>query len=167
MLLAAVAVRALRIDTSFNKTLPVRHVYMRTYLDPKVAEFRGANRVLIALIARDGNMFTPSSSPRCAGHRRSDRHGWHRPHAGAVDLHPNVRYLEVVEDGIEAGNVIPADFTPTAANMARRARQHPQGRHHRAPGGNDFSGALVSAIVLDQDAQGKRSIRSRSPTSSN
>jgi len=45
MLLAAVAVRGLRIDTSFNKTLPVRHEYMRTYLDPKVAEFRGANRV--------------------------------------------------------------------------------------------------------------------------
>jgi len=59
MLLAAVAVRGLRIDASFNKTLPVRHEYMRTYLDPKVAEFRGANRVLIALIARDGNMFTP------------------------------------------------------------------------------------------------------------
>jgi len=32
---------------------------------------------------------------------------------------------------------------------------------------NDFSGALVSAIVLDQDARGKPSIRSRSPTSSN
>src|SRR5438105_3918627 len=55
-LLAAVAVRGLRIDCSFTKTLPVRHEYMRTYLDPRVAEFRGANRVLIALMARDGNM---------------------------------------------------------------------------------------------------------------
>ena len=57
-LLATIALYGLRIDTSFNKTLPVQHEYMRTYLDPKVAEFRGANRVLIALIARDGNMFT-------------------------------------------------------------------------------------------------------------
>ncbi len=32
---------------------------MRTYLDPKVTEFGGANRVLVAVIARDGNMFTP------------------------------------------------------------------------------------------------------------
>src|SRR2546430_9451261 len=32
---------------------------------------------------------------------------------------PNVRYLEVVEEGIEAGNVVPADFTPTPANMTR------------------------------------------------
>src|SRR6516164_8249752 len=59
VLLGATAARGLRIDTSFNKTLPVRHEYMRTYLDPRFAEFRGANRVLVALIARDGNMFTP------------------------------------------------------------------------------------------------------------
>src|SRR5437016_14157319 len=57
--LGAVALRGLRIDSSFNKTLPTRHEYMRTYLDDNVAEFRGANRVLIALIARDGNMFKP------------------------------------------------------------------------------------------------------------
>src|SRR5215813_6969755 len=59
VLLGAIAVHGLRIDTSFNKTLPVRHEYMRTYLDPRFAEFRGANRVLVALIALDGNMFTP------------------------------------------------------------------------------------------------------------
>ena len=58
LLLVALALHGLRIDTSFNKTLPVRHEYMRTYLDPKVAEFRGANRVLVALIARNGDMFT-------------------------------------------------------------------------------------------------------------
>ena len=59
LLLAVVAARGLRIDASFTKQLPVRHEYMRTYLDPAVAEFRGANRVALALIARNGNMFTP------------------------------------------------------------------------------------------------------------
>ena len=52
--------RGLRIDASFTKQLPTQHEYMRTYLDPAVGEFRGANRVLIALVARDGNMFTPA-----------------------------------------------------------------------------------------------------------
>ena len=47
----AVAWRGLRIDASFTKQLPRQHEYMRTYLDEDVAEFRGANRVLIALIA--------------------------------------------------------------------------------------------------------------------
>ena len=68
---------------------------------------------------------------------------------------PNVRYLEVVEDGIEAGNVIPADFTPTPEKMARvRDNIRKAGILGRLVA-NDFSGALVSAIVLDQDAQGR------------
>jgi predicted RND superfamily exporter protein len=156
MLLAAVAVRGLRIDASFNKTLPVRHEYMRTYLDPKVAEFRGANRVLIALIARDGNMFTPEffAALRKATDEVIVMDGIDRTRVQSI-FTPNVRYLEVVEDGIEAGNVIPADFTPTAANMTRvRDNIRKAGIIGRLVA-NDFSGALVSAIVLDQDAQGK------------
>jgi predicted RND superfamily exporter protein len=156
LLLAAVAVRGLRIDCSFNKTLPVRHEYMRTYLDPRVAEFRGANRVLIALIARDGNMFTPEffAALRKATDEVIVMDGIDRTRVQSI-FTPNVRYLEVVEDGIEAGNVIPADFTPTAANMARvRDNIRKAGIIGRLVA-NDFSGALVSAIVLDQDAQGR------------
>jgi uncharacterized protein len=146
----------LRIDCSFNKTLPVRHEYMRTYLDPKVAEFRGANRVLIALIARDGNMFTPEffAALRKATDEVIVMDGIDRTRVQSI-FTPNVRYLEVVEDGIEAGNVIPADFTPTAESMARvRENIRKAGIIGRLVA-NDFSGALVSAIVLDQDAQGR------------
>ena len=155
-LLAAVAVRGLRIDCSFNKTLPLRHEYMRTYLDPRVAEFRGANRVLIALIARDGNMFTPGffAALRQATDEVIVMDGIDRTRVQSI-FTPNVRYLEVVEEGIEAGNVIPADFTPTAANMARvRDNIRKAGIIGRLVA-SDFSGALVSAIVLDQDAQGR------------
>src|SRR5882757_2047754 len=60
VVLLIVAARGLRIDASFTKQLPVQHEYMRTYLSENVAEFRGANRILIALIARDGNMFQPA-----------------------------------------------------------------------------------------------------------
>ncbi len=155
-LLAGLALHGLRIDTSFSKTLPVRHEYMRTYLDPKVAEFRGANRVLIALIARDGDMFTPQffAAMRKATDEVIVMDGIDRARVQSI-FTPNVRYLEVVEDGIEAGNVIPADFTPTAQNMARvRDNIRKAGILGRLVA-NDFSGALVSATVLDQDAQGK------------
>jgi hypothetical protein len=156
VLLAAIAVRGLRIDTSFNKTLPVQHEYMRTYLDPRVAEFRGANRVLVALIARDGNMFTPEyfAALRKATDEVIVMDGIDRTRVQSI-FTPNVRYLEVVEDGIEAGNVIPADFTPTPENMARvRDNIRKAGIIGRLVA-NDFSGALVSATVLDQDAQGR------------
>jgi len=66
-----------------------------------------------------------------------------------------VRYLEVVEQGIEAGNVVPADFSPTPESLARvRDNIIKAGIVGRLVA-NDFSGALVSAIVLDTDAQGK------------
>ena len=151
-----IAWRGLRIDTSFNKTLPLQHEYMRTYLDPKVAEFRGANRVLIALIARDGNMFTPEffEALRKATDEVMVMDGIDRARVQSI-FTPNVRYLEVVEDGIEAGNVMPADFTPTPENMARvRDNIRKAGILGRLVA-NDFSGALVSAIVLDQDARGR------------
>src|SRR5512134_4184995 len=56
--LGVVAVRGLRIDASFTKQLPLKHEYMQTFVKHQT-EFGGANRVLIALVARDGNMFTP------------------------------------------------------------------------------------------------------------
>src|ERR1700685_2289592 len=155
-LLGTIALQGLRIDTSFNKTLPVQHEYMRTYLDPKVAEFRGANRVLVALIARDGNMFTPQffAALRKATDEIIVMDGIDRTRVQSI-FTPNVRYLEVVEDGIEAGNVMPADFTATPENMARvRDNIRKAGIIGRLVA-NDFSGALVSATVLDQDAQGK------------
>jgi uncharacterized protein len=155
LVLAGMALHGLRIDTSFSKTLPVRHEYMRTYLDPKVAEFRGANRVLVALVARDGNMFTPQffAALRKATDEIIVMDGIDRTRVQSI-FTPNVRYLEVVEDGIEAGNVVPSDFTPTAANMARvRDNIRKAGIIGRLVA-NDFSGALVSASVLDEDAQG-------------
>ena len=105
LLLGAIALHGLRIDTSFNKTLPVRHEYMRTYLDPRVAEFRGANRVLVALMARSGDMFTPEffAAMRKATDEVTVMDGIDRTRVQSI-FTPNVRYLEVVEDGIEAGD---------------------------------------------------------------
>jgi uncharacterized protein len=157
LLFTVIAVRGLRIDSSFNKTLPVQHEYMRTYLDPKVADFRGANRVLIALLARDGNMFTPEffAALRKATDEVMVMDGIDRTRVQSL-FTPNVRYIEVVEDGIEAGNVVAADFTPTPENLARvRDNIRKAGILGRLVA-NDFSGALVSATVLDQDAQGRR-----------
>jgi len=75
-ILLVVTARGLRIDASFTKQLPAEHEYMRTYLSSDVAEFRGANRLLIALLARDGNMF--SAGLLCCpegGHGRGRRDG--------------------------------------------------------------------------------------------
>ena len=151
-----VIVRGLRIDASFTKQLPTQHEYMRTYLAEDVAEFRGGNRVLIALIARDGNMFKPEffEALRRATDEVIVMDGIDRGRVQSL-FTPNVRYLEVVEDGIEAGNVIPANFRPTPESMAQVRENILKAGIVGRLVANDFSGALVNAIVLDQDAEGR------------
>lgn len=154
LLLGALAVRGLRIDASFTKQLPLGHEYMQTYLDPKAEEFRGANRILVALIARDGNMFTPEffAALRKATDEVFFIRGVDRSRMQSLYT-PNVRYTEVVEDGIQAGNVIPADFQPTAEGLARVRENILKAGIVGRLVANDFSGAIVSATLQDVDPQ--------------
>ena len=68
---------------------------------------------------------------------------------------PNVRYMEVVEDGIEAGNVVDSEFVPTPEALAKVRENILKAGIRGRLVANDFSGALVSAIVLEKDATGK------------
>jgi uncharacterized protein len=154
LVLGALAVRGLHIDASFTKQLPTGHEYIKTYLDPKAEEFRGANRVLVALIARDGNMFTPEffQALRKATDEVFFIRGVDRSRMQSL-FTPNVRYTEVVEDGIQAGNVIPADFQPTPEGLARVRENILKAGIVGRLVANDFSGAIVSATLQDVDPQ--------------
>src|SRR5688572_31009137 len=153
--LAAVAVRGLRIDASFTKQLPLKHEYMQTFVKHQ-AEFGGANRVLIALVARDGHMFTPGffDALKKATDEVLVMDGIDRGRVQSL-FTPNVRYMEVVEDGIEAGNVVDSEFLPTPEALERVRENILKAGIRGRLVANDFSGALISAIVLEQDATGK------------
>src|SRR6476646_4279880 len=111
--LATVATRGLRIDASFTKQLPLKHEYMQTFVKHQ-GEFGSANRVLIALIARDGNMFQPGffDALKKATDEVMVMDGIDRSRVQSL-FTPNVRYMEVVEGGIDAGNVVDSEFVPT------------------------------------------------------
>jgi uncharacterized protein len=153
-----IAAKGLAIDSEFTKQLPLKHEYMRTFLKHR-AEFGGADRVLIALVARNGNMFTPQffRALRAANDAVFDIPGIDRARMQSLYT-PNVRYTEVVEDGIQAGNVVPADFQAATASTEDftkiRANILKAGIVGRLVA-NDFSGAMISANLLPKDAQGK------------
>jgi uncharacterized protein len=153
--LATVAVRGLHIDASFTKQLPLKHEYMQTFVKHQ-AEFGGANRVLIALVARDGNMFTPGffDALKKATDEVLVMEGIDRTRVQSL-FTPNVRYMEVTEQGIDAGNVVDSEFVPTAEALARVRENILKAGIRGRLVANDFSGALVSAIVLEKDATGK------------
>ncbi|MCM2268973.1 MAG: MMPL family transporter [Thermoanaerobaculia bacterium] len=141
----------LRIDAGFTKLLPAKHAYMQTYLEHQ-QEFGGANRVLVALVAKNGDMFTPEFFDAL---RRATDEVFFLPGVdrGRVQslFTPNVRYTEVVEDGIAAGNVIPDDFENTPAGLERVRRNILKAGIVGRLVANDFSGALISAELLEID----------------
>jgi predicted RND superfamily exporter protein len=64
---------------------------------------------------------------------------------------PNVRYVEVVEEGFAGGTVIPADFKNTPEDLARvRENVIKSGKVGQLVA-NDFSGAIISAQLLEVD----------------
>lgn len=143
----------LQIDAGFEKQLPVNHPYMQTFLDYQ-ADFGGANRVLIAVRARDGDMFDAKFFNTLD--QVTDAvfflPGVDRARVSSI-FTPNVRFVEIVEEGFAGGNVIPADFEPTAEGLAEvRENILKSGQVGRLVS-NDFSTAMVTAELLERDPQ--------------
>lgn len=142
----------LRVDAGFKKQLPLAHEYMQTF--QFYEEFGGANRILVALMDRDGDMFSPEFFEKF---EQISNQVFLLPGVDRASVRsiftPNVRFVEVVEDGFAGGNVIPADFSPTPEMMERvRSNIIKSGEVGRLVA-EDFSGAMVWANLLETDAE--------------
>ena len=139
----------LRVDAGFFKLVPLKHEYMQTFLKHR-DEFGGADRVVIAITAREGDMFTPGffTVLKQVTDAMFFLPGIDRTQVSSI-LTPNVRYIEVVEDGVVAGNVLPANFRPTPEGLARvRENAIKAGIVGRLVA-NDFTGAIVSGRLQE------------------
>jgi len=139
----------LKIDAGFAKMLPLKHPYMQTYLEYRDA-FGGANRVVIAIKAREGDIFTPHFFEVLA--EVTDEvffiPGVDRTRVMSLYT-PNVRFTEVVEDGISGGNVIPDDFEPTEEGLAKVRENILKSNYMGRLVANDFSAAIIAAELLE------------------
>ena len=142
----------LKVDAGFKKQLPLQHEYMKTFMDYE-SEFGGANRLLIAVMTQDGSdMFTPSFF-RTLEAVTDDVFSIKGVSPASVTsiFTPNVRFVEVVEDGFAGGNVIPSDFTPTPAMFDLvKGNIVKAGVVGRLVAEN-FNGAMVWAELLEED----------------
>ncbi len=141
----------LHVDASFNKGLPLDHPYIRTFTKYQ-SDFGGANRVIIALMAREGDIFTPEFFKLL---KQVTDDVFFLPGVDRAQVQslftPNVRYTEVVEDGFSGGNVIPPDFQPTPEGLARVRQNVIKSGKIGQLVANDFTGAIVSAQLLEVD----------------
>lgn len=145
------------VDASFSKMLPQDHPYIDTFKQYE-SEFGGANRIVIALMAKDGNIFSPEFF---ATLEKATDAVFFLPGVDRAQVQslftPNVRYVEVVDDGFAGGNVIPADFTPTPENFDKVRENIIKSGKLGQLVANDFSGAIISAQLLEIDpATGER-----------
>jgi hypothetical protein len=108
--------------------------------------------VLIALMARQGDIFTPEffKELKRATDEATFLTGVDRAQVQSL-FTPNVRYIEVVEDGFSGGNVIPADFQPTPVNFERVRENIIKSGKLGQLVANDFTGAMVSAQLHEVD----------------
>ena len=145
------SVSHLKVDAGFSKMLPLQHDYMKTFVKYR-DEFGGANRVLVALTVKDGDIFTPEffNALKLATDEVFFIPGVDRSRVTSL-FTPNVRFTEVVEDGISGGNVIPDDFHGSESDL-RQVKQNilKAGIVGRLVA-NDFTGALISAELLEVD----------------
>ncbi|QJE71786.1 RND family transporter [Aerophototrophica crusticola] len=141
----------LRVDAGFEKTLPLTHPYMQTFTQYK-DQFGGANRVLVALSVDKGDIYTPEFMTRL---KQVTDEVFFVPgvdRASVTSLFtPNVRFIDIVEDGFAGGNVIPAEFQPDEKWLPIvRENVLKSGQVGRLVA-EDFTAALVSAQLIERD----------------
>ena len=155
--LMGISASRLRIDAGFDKMLPMKHDYMKVFARYRTV-FGGANRVIVALVKRRGDIFTPEFFK--ALEKATDdvffMPGVDRSRVSSL-FTPNVTYAEVVEDGFVGGNIVPADFTPTAEKLDQVRKNVLASEYVGRLVANDFTGAIISAELMDIDpATGKK-----------
>ncbi|MFH1599479.1 MAG: MMPL family transporter [Pseudomonadota bacterium] len=147
----------LEVDAGFKKQVPLQHEYMQTFQDYE-AEFGGANRVLVAVIAKDGDMLDQQFMATLENVTGDVINLAATDDARARSLFtPNVRFIEVVEDGLSGGNVIPQTFTPNVEGFQALPEDFEQIRSNIIKANivgrlvaKDFSGAMIWADLIPE-----------------
>ncbi|MBI2382547.1 MAG: MMPL family transporter [Gammaproteobacteria bacterium] len=150
LLLGALAVQV-RPDASFDKSLPLEHAYMQVFRQYQ-QELGGANTVLIALVRRGGTIYDERflATLKAATEEVFFTPGIDRARVSSIFTR-DVRYVEVVDGGVIAEDVIPAEYAPTPEMFELiRTNVGKAGVIGRLVG-KDQRGAMVVAEVLERD----------------
>ena len=148
----------LKVDAGFKKQIPLNNAYMKTFLDYE-KQFGGANRILIAVIDKSGNMFNQPFFETMEKITQDAKSIAHVDESRVSSIFtPNVRFVEVVEDGFAGGNVIPSTFTPNVPGFKATPEQFATIRANIEKANivgrlvaKDFSGAMVWADLVPED----------------
>jgi predicted RND superfamily exporter protein len=157
LVLGASALRT-HLDAGFNKLIPQRHAYMEAFLQHS-STFSGANRVLINVRWKgDGDIYNEAflKTLQSVTDEVFFTPGVNRAQVFSL-FTPNVRYIEVTEEGFVGEVIIPSRFTPDEEGLGQvRSNVSKSGQIGRLVS-TDLKSAMVRADLLEIDPQtGKR-----------
>jgi hypothetical protein len=139
-----------RLDPGFNKLIPLKHGYMVAFLKHSTT-FSGANRILVNVQWKgDGDIYNAEFLPIL---RKVNDEVFFTPGVNRASVRsiftPNVRYVEVTEEGFTGDVVIPARFETDERGLNQvRANVAKSGQIGRLVA-NDLKSALVQADLLE------------------
>lgn len=139
----------LKMDAGFTKMLPIGHPYIETFFEYSDS-FGGGNRILVVLENKKGDIFEKDFLYKL---NEATQDLFYIPgvarHTVTSLWTPNTRFIAVTEEGLEAGDVIPADFAGEPEDidtvMQNTLRADLVGRLVS----NDFRAAMIRAELLD------------------
>lgn len=143
-----------RLDPAFNKQIPVSHDYMLNFLDYS-RMFTGANRILVSVRWKgEGDIYNPEFLETLQ--KVTDDvffiSGVSRPSVTSL-FTPNVRYIEVTEEGYVGDLVVPPHYTGTVEDLAQVRSNAARSGQIGSLIANDLRSALVRADLQDSDAR--------------
>lgn len=141
-----------RLDPGFNKQIPVRHAYMLNFLDFSRI-FTGANRLLVSVHWKgEGDIYNPEFLQTLQQVTDDVFYisGVSRPSVTSL-FTPNVRYIEITEDGYVGDLVVPPQYAATPEDLQQvRSNAARSGQIGRLLA-NDLKSAMVRADLQDVD----------------
>lgn len=145
----------LKLDTGFEKQLPLGHPYIQVFKQYQ-QQFGGANLVLFALVSKDEapgkDLYEPEfmATLKALTNAVFFTPGMDRTRVSSI-FTPDVRYVEVREEGLYGGNVIPADYAPTDEMLTQVRSNVTKAKVLGRLVANDLSGAMVFSELLEQN----------------
>ena len=138
-------------NAGWLKMVPKEHPYMETFLE-YYDEFGGANRILVALHNREGDIYQPEFMEKLR--KLTDEvffiPGVQRERVSSL-FTPNILYVEVMPTGLSGSTVVPADYEPTPEMMEQLRSNVSKANVIGRLVSDDQRSAMVVAELLDFD----------------
>lgn len=142
------------LDPGFNKLIPMRHAYMESFLKHS-ATFSGANRILVSVQWKgEGDIYNKEFLDTLRG---VTDEVFFTPGVNRGQVYslftPNVRYIEITEDGFVGEVLIPSRFEADEEGLAHVRSNVAKSGQIGSLVSNDLKSAMVRADLMEVDPQ--------------